>query len=73
MNFSQSVLLLNFVEIVGFVKIVRLISLICSWNCQNYFMDFSVIWICQICYMDLSELLRKFFKVSSPFAKENQA
>ena len=47
LSVAQSVLLLNFAQIVGFVKVDRLIV---TWICQNQYMYFSMfisIGICQ--------------------------
>ena len=77
---SQSLLLLNFVQI-GFVKVIR-------WICQNWYMIFSdflhVFVIIDTSYMDFSKMLHGSVQVAKwicqscsiyffPFAKQNQA
>ena len=58
---SQSLLLLNFVQI-GFVKVIR-------WICQNWYMIFSdflhIFVIIDTSYMDFSKLLQEFVKIDS--------
>ena len=59
---SPSSLVLNFVQIVGFVKVVTLIYLHCYMNLSNWLNEFVkvVTYICQSCPLCLS-----------PFAKQS--
>ena len=61
------VLLLNFAQVVGFVKVVTWILLSCYMDLSKLIFGFLLgfTWICQCCYMDLSMLLRGFLKVNT--------
>ena len=71
---QSEVLLLNFVQIAIFVKVVKIDTRISPWLLNGFLK--IVTWICQSCYMDLLKFLygvcQSCFMYFSPFAKQNQ-
>ena len=58
---QPEVLLLNFVQIAIFVKVVKIDTRISPWLLNGFLK--IVTWICQSCYMDLFKLLHGLVKV----------